>query len=343
MVDDDKLSALTKDSKGNRKDAKKEPDTKKESDPKKELVLEWQKDLANQVRIFGFISPEFASKRIVSKSGLFSKMVDGSIWSIKISGGPHGKPPSAETSLVAPPPSKSSSASFDLVFFSTADDLQKFSTSQLRALTSMSGLTVDDMSIATNAILDWQDYWLERFRQTVGKHGLIKGNTNQTQFSDSALVGTTAWSAFQEAAMSDEGLASLMKVSIKQWTAAQHCKGSCNNERPHEKASYPQASVLLMIHCPNPSCAQTGCTETHCFECNQIPFVKATRVQTGSFKDFCDKHPSMSPKEAEEKFKKEYPAKPSYHENKGVKPPRAKFQDYMDTHQGELHPPTKWK
>ena len=180
------------------------------------------------------------------------------------------------------------------------------------------------------------------YDQTVGSHGLMKGNDNHTQFSDCVLVATTALGSFQEALLPGKGLESLMEISSKRWEYASRYKGSSNGNKPHEKATYLQASVVMLIQCPTPSCTARGSTEQICFECGLLPFVKTPKVPTTAFQEFCAKHPGLGTKEVEEKFKKDQPTRPPYQ----VKKPettRTKYQDYMDTHQGELQPQSKWK
>ena len=347
--DDDALSALTHGSKGSKgpKDPKKKSNPKTTAKDIRDAVVKEIKDhIDGQL---GFIPPEVMSKKLNSPEGLLLIMANGAIWKAKIvDAGSKGKTPSIEVSFVASPPSEKSkpksSFAYSEVIFTTKSGMVKFVTEQILVIIEMPPTA--DVGASVKGLLAFQAYWSLMFEQTVGPNDLIRGNSNNTQYSDSVLVACAAMSSFQAAMVSDKGLASLKDISKNQWQQAISYKGASNNQMPHPAASYMQAAGMLLMQCPH--CAYVGMAETICFTCGTFPpasnLVPKPSAPTAEFKKFSEKHASLPKYQLEEKFKTENPTKLMYqdHSKSAKKPEHDKFMDYLCKHQGDIKPRSKW-
>ena len=300
--------------------------------------------LRKKIKDFGIATPECTAKMLTSKDGMNVKMVDGSIQNVKIINSGKNSPV-LEVKQAVPSPAAgkmNSSFSFGVVYIATPTDIRKFCSGQIRAATESPWLSGEETRMIVGAIQDFENWWELIFRQTLGPHHLIKGNANRTQFSDSALVGAAAFSSFQEALLSEAGISSIVDVSDRLWSRAAKYSGSSNGGTPHELASYLQAAKIMMIQCP--ACAQVGCTETHCFECNNIPAAlsgSTPKISTNSFIEYCKQNPGARDVQ-ETKYKEANSGKSPYVTKAATKPLRKQFQDHMDTRQNENGPASQW-
>jgi len=341
--EDDEVSVLTNGSKGGLK--------KKTTSKSKILddLANWNKSIEDS--LCGFYTPEIMAQKLQSSKGLRGKMPDGSVWSAKVLDyGSKSKAPSMEVSKVASPisdkKSPSSSYTFSTVMFTSATGLQKFVGELILAVIQTPGLSAVEIGASVKGLIDYQAFWSLRFIQVVGPSGMIQGNPNQTQFSDSVLVACAAWGALQSALFSEKGLASLKSISSDTWSKAIAYTGANNNKIPHDSASYMQAAAFLLLQCPR--CFTQGMAEPICWHCDVYPagsnLVPKPSIPTSEFTAFMKKNNGMSKSEQEEKFKTENKNKSPYADNSksAKKPDVEKFRTYLCTHQGAIKPPSSW-